>query len=201
MDLAGYHTVKLQQNVPVKEGEWFSVVVKLKNPSYAYPVAVEQRVKGYADNVAVNAGNCYFSGDGKTWTDGAKLPSLNKNFSPSNACIKAFTLCGKEEPKPKDEPKPKPDDDDDDDDDEDWDEEDFEDFDDDYDDDYDEEDWDDEDYDDDDDEEEDDDEDEDWDEEDEEYDDDGEEDDDENDNSDLDMDDYDVGIILIPKRR
>ncbi|MBQ9565409.1 MAG: hypothetical protein IJU98_07480 [Synergistaceae bacterium] len=210
-DLAGYHTVKLPQNVPVRKGEWFSVVVRLTNPSHDFPFAVEQRVEGYTDNVVVNAGNCYFSANGKSWTDGAKLPELSKNFRPSNATVKAFTLCGREEPKPEPD---EDEDEDEDSEDEEWDEEDYEDFDDDYDDEYDE-DWDDEDY-----------EDEEWEEEEEEEDDEeddedeewGEEEEDDDDSGDepkptpkpatnpvlpdnIDTEEYDVGIILIPKRK
>ncbi len=133
MDLAGYHTVKLSDGISLKKGEWFSVIVKLKNPSPEEPLAVERREKGYTDNCVVGAGESYFSGDGKSWKDGKSL----KN--PANACVKAFTLCDKGGIS----------DDDDDDWQEEWDEEEFDDFNnDDYDDDYDEEweeDWDDED--------------------------------------------------------
>ncbi len=124
MDLAGYHTVKVSEGLALKKGEWFSVVVKLKNPSSEEPLAVEQREKDYSDNCVVGAGESYFSGDGKTWIDGKTLKT------PSNACVKAFTLCGKDTKDTVDEG--------DDDWEEEWDENEYDDFkNDDYDDDYD----------------------------------------------------------------
>ncbi len=224
MDLAGYHTVKLPQPVPLEEGEWFSVVVKLTDPKCEYPIAVEQKTKDYSDNVVISAGNCYFSADGKNWIDGVDATS-----AAANATVKAFTLCGKSEPKPD-----KPDEDDDDEEeDDDWDEDDF---DDDYEDDYDDEDDEDEEEEEDDDDDDDDEKDEDDDVKKDEEDEDEEKDDEEDDGSKdkpkpepdkpepdkpepdkpepdkpkpdkpvlpegFNEEDYDVGIILIPKRK
>ena len=225
MDLAGYHTVKLPEPVPLKQGEWFSVVVKVTDPKCEYPIAIEQRTKDYSDNVVVNAGNSYFSADGKNWTDGVKL-----NVGASNATVKAFTLCGKGEPDKPDKDDDDDDDDDEDDDDGDWDEDDFDDdYDDDYDDDEDEDEDDDDEKDEDKDEDEDEDKDEDEDDDVKKEDEDEEKDEDEEDDSGKDKpkpekpepepdkpepkpdkpilpdgfneEDYDVGIILIPKRK
>lgn len=86
MDMAGYHTIKID-DVPLKHGDYFAIVLKVYTPLHDYPIAVEKYYKNYADNVVVNSGESYFSSDGKKWTDG-------KNFNGgSNACIKAFTVC------------------------------------------------------------------------------------------------------------
>ena len=102
MDLAGYHTLKVD-GVKLKSGEYFAVAIKFSTPNYSYPVAVENYFKGYTDTFAINAGESYFSGDGKNWFDGINYKSGNKKM-PVNACIKAFTVSGASTPE-KDEPK------------------------------------------------------------------------------------------------
>lgn len=82
---AGYHTVRLDQGVPLAEGQNFSVVLRLSAPEYGYPVALECPVEGYSSQASSNAGESYVSSDGVSWVD---LSSVLEN---SNACIKAFT--------------------------------------------------------------------------------------------------------------
>ena len=82
---AGYHTVRLDQGVPLAEGQNFSVVLRLSAPEYGYPVALECPVEDYSSQASSNAGESYVSSDGMSWVD---LSSVLEN---SNACIKAFT--------------------------------------------------------------------------------------------------------------
>ncbi|MDQ1276288.1 MAG: hypothetical protein QG610_1864, partial [Euryarchaeota archaeon] len=82
---AGYHTVRLDQGVPLEEGQTFSVVLRLSAPDYGYPVALECPVEGYSSQASSYAGESYVSPDGMSWVD---LSSVYEN---SNACIKAFT--------------------------------------------------------------------------------------------------------------
>ncbi len=82
---AGYHTVRLDQGVPLKEGQNFSVVLRLSAPEYGYPVALECPVDGYSSQASSSSGESYISSDGLSWVD---LSSVVEN---SNACIKAFT--------------------------------------------------------------------------------------------------------------
>ena len=82
---AGYYTVKLNSLVPVNTGERFSVVVKLTNPTYKYPVPVEAPIEDYASGVRANPGESYVSSNGTDWTD------ITQFSSESNVCIKAFT--------------------------------------------------------------------------------------------------------------
>jgi C1A family cysteine protease len=80
---AGYHTVSIS-TVSVTTGGKFSIVVKLTNSSYEYPVAIEELFTGYSSLAAANAGESYISDTGATWLD-------IQDFSPnSNVCIKAF---------------------------------------------------------------------------------------------------------------
>ncbi|MBR1438726.1 MAG: hypothetical protein IJ587_09345 [Synergistaceae bacterium] len=80
MEFAGYHTVNLPEQFRMKEGEYFSVVVKLSGGYFP----VEAKIKNYSENAEVNQGESYFSRDGKNWTDGADIGG--------NACVKAFSL-------------------------------------------------------------------------------------------------------------
>lgn len=82
---AGYHTVRLDQGVPLEEGQNFSVVLRLSAPEYGYPVALECPVEEYSSQASSNSGESYVSPDGINWVD------LSSIFENSNACIKAFT--------------------------------------------------------------------------------------------------------------
>jgi len=82
---AGYHTVRLEQGVPLEEGQTFSVVLRLSAPDYGYPVALECPVDGYSSQASSYAGESYISPDGTSWVD---LSSIYEN---SSTCIKAFT--------------------------------------------------------------------------------------------------------------
>ncbi len=89
---AGYHVIKLDDAVALDKGEYFSVAVKMVTTSQ-YNIATERAVNyssgGNYSNPVVNAGESYFAGGTNfptSWTDGIT------RSTPSNACIKAFTL-------------------------------------------------------------------------------------------------------------
>lgn len=79
-EFAGYHTVSLPESVTVREGEYFSVVLRLPGGN----IPAEMRVKGYSENAEVKPGESWFSGDGVNWSDGAGIGA--------NVCVKAFTV-------------------------------------------------------------------------------------------------------------
>ncbi|MBR1671763.1 MAG: hypothetical protein IJ702_02435, partial [Fretibacterium sp.] len=93
---AGYHTVNLDNDVDIEQGHYFSIVVKLENPAYDQPIAVEVKTDGYSRGSAVFDGESFFSADGTTWEDGATHMETDEDegefLCPMNACIKAFTL-------------------------------------------------------------------------------------------------------------
>lgn len=82
---AGYHTITLNQSVPLAAGQKFSVVLNLTTPSYNYPIAFEYPLAGYSSKATANAGESYISADGTSWGD---LTSTTRN---ANVCLKAFT--------------------------------------------------------------------------------------------------------------
>lgn len=82
---AGYHTVRLDQRIPLTKGQNFSVVLRSSAPDYGYPVALERPLEGYSSQASSHSGESYVSQDGLNWVD---LSSILEN---SNACIKAFT--------------------------------------------------------------------------------------------------------------
>lgn len=96
--MAGYHTVAFPA-VPVASGQMFSVVVKLTDPSYSYPIAVEMpttdlnKPYNYSNSASAFPGQSYYSHDGANWTDLTTLaPSYNgDNYSHANVCLKAYT--------------------------------------------------------------------------------------------------------------
>ena len=84
---AGYHTIPLNAGVQLKAGQNFSVVIKLTNPTYQYPIAVEMPISDYSSQAIASPGESFVSADGNTWTDITTEPG----YSNTNVCIKAFT--------------------------------------------------------------------------------------------------------------
>lgn len=83
----GYHTHLLNSSINLTSGERFSVVIKLTNPSYAYPLAIEEPYPNYSSKAQADSGESYVSQDGNSWQD---LTSQSE-YSETNLCIKAFT--------------------------------------------------------------------------------------------------------------
>lgn len=88
----GYYTIKLNQYIPLKKDDKFSIVLKLNGTDGAN-FAVNERET--ARNT-YNTGVSFFSFDGENWTD---LVNYRVNFTESGhwyngqvACIKAFTV-------------------------------------------------------------------------------------------------------------
>ncbi len=81
---AGYHTVTIPPT-SVTSGQKFSVVVKLTNSSYGYPVAIEDIYPGYSSNASANPGESYVSSNGSDWEDITTVYGADYNV-----CIKAF---------------------------------------------------------------------------------------------------------------
>ena len=82
--VGGYHTVRLDQPVPVTTGRAFVVAVRVTTPGWADPVPVERS----SDLIAprARAGQSYVSADGATWADLTTLAGLAQ----ANVCLKAF---------------------------------------------------------------------------------------------------------------
>jgi C1A family cysteine protease len=80
----GYRTVVLDSSVPLSSGEKFSVVIKVLDSSYIYPLALEDDIAGYSSSASANVGESFVSHSGTSWSD------LGSMWN-ANACIKAFT--------------------------------------------------------------------------------------------------------------
>ena len=90
---AGYHTLKMSDTVSLTKGTYFSVVLKVTNPTAKNPLVVERKIENESDFAAVHDLESWFSVDGSTWFDGVNM--LNgKKHTPMNATIKAFTING-----------------------------------------------------------------------------------------------------------
>ncbi len=82
MELAGYYTVNLPEEIAMKKGEYFSVVIKTNHKA----MPVETKRDKHSENAVIHEHESYFSRDGIKWTDGINISGG------SNACIKAFTI-------------------------------------------------------------------------------------------------------------
>ena len=107
---AGYFTVPLdsKNEVRVKAGERFSIVMEIKTPDSRFPIPMEyvyfdtdengQEYETFNSSVTAATGQSFFSTDGKTWYD---LNSTRVNYSDGtseflgkyrpNVCFKAYT--------------------------------------------------------------------------------------------------------------
>jgi len=81
----GYYTVKLDTPVPLTGGERFAVVIRLTDPNYRFPLAIEKPLENYSHKASANPGESFISQDGLEWAD------LNDSQPDSNVCIKAFS--------------------------------------------------------------------------------------------------------------
>lgn len=81
----GYYTIKLDDPVPLEQGEYFSTAVKFISSNYDYSVPIEAPIPSHSSAAAANPGESYVSEDGVQWTD------LTQVVENSNVCIKAYT--------------------------------------------------------------------------------------------------------------
>ncbi|WP_048902045.1 lectin like domain-containing protein [Methanohalophilus mahii] len=81
---AGYHTVPLDIPVNLAEGQNFSVIAKISNPRFKYPLAIEYPMANYSSRASANPNESFMSPDGSNWMDVGELNDVN-------ICIKAFT--------------------------------------------------------------------------------------------------------------
>ena len=82
---SGYNTVSLNSGVELKASQNFSVVLKLTNPNYQYPIAMETPIPNYCSQATANVSESCVSSDGKKWTD------ITTIYPNTDVCIKAFT--------------------------------------------------------------------------------------------------------------
>ena len=80
----GYYTADLG-DIPLAEGEDFSVIVRLQNRDGSdLTAAVEMPIRGWSERAGAQTGQSFTSTDGVNWTDISDLYTANN-------CIKAFT--------------------------------------------------------------------------------------------------------------
>jgi C1A family cysteine protease len=92
--LPGFYTVLFGSEVGVLSGETFSVVVRLTNTDYPYPVAVEKPYAGFSSGATASAGQSYFSNNGTGWTDVTSL------WANTNASLKVYQEADSTAPSP-----------------------------------------------------------------------------------------------------
>jgi Synergist-CTERM protein sorting domain-containing protein len=85
LQVPGYHTVRLPQDVVLPVGTRFAVVVELTTPGYTFPIPIENPEVDYSDKASALADQSYVSAAGTTWTD------MTTAMANTNVCLKAFT--------------------------------------------------------------------------------------------------------------
>lgn len=97
---AGYHTLNIDcdeqpSGSTLKAGKYFSVVVKLTNPNYEYPLACEAAYPGYSSGASAQPGQSFYRNTAEyEWKDltafGDDKVEEDINHAKSNFPIKAF---------------------------------------------------------------------------------------------------------------
>ena len=89
---AGYYTFNLNQNIPLKTGDTFTIVLKISTDEMA-SVPISEKVR--SNRILYSEGISFFSFDGKNWIDlfdyKADMPEYGHTYESQVACIKAFT--------------------------------------------------------------------------------------------------------------
>lgn len=81
---AGYYTIELREEVELKLGERFAVVVKIKTPGSERPIAIEYAADEGTKDVDISDGEGYISLHGRSWEN-------TESTQGCNICLKAFT--------------------------------------------------------------------------------------------------------------
>lgn len=84
----GYHTIKLDLPVKLKNNRRFAAAIKLTTPGSNYPIALESPIAGYSSGALSNEAESFISDSGlaSSWVD-----LKETNLSNSNVCLKVFT--------------------------------------------------------------------------------------------------------------
>lgn len=81
---AGYYTVRFKEEIELKAGERFAVVVKIRTPSSERPIAIEYAADEATKEVDILDGEGYISLYGRSWDNTERTQGCN-------VCLKAFT--------------------------------------------------------------------------------------------------------------
>ncbi len=84
LEQAGYYTVKLDQPIPLRQGERFAAVVRVTTPGATKPAAVEVKKNAYTQNVTTEGKEGYLSRTGSLWEH------TEQKFG-TNVCLKVYT--------------------------------------------------------------------------------------------------------------
>lgn len=86
ISVPGYHTIKLNSEVPLVKDKKFAVIVKVTTSGFGYEIPVEDAVPGYSSAATASAGQSFYSSAGSDWSD-----LTTKYDSTANVCLKGFT--------------------------------------------------------------------------------------------------------------
>ncbi len=81
---AGYYTVDFSQEIEIKAGEQYAVILHIITPNAVHPLAIEYAADKATENVILTDGEGYISANGYAWEN-------VKDVIDANLCIKAFS--------------------------------------------------------------------------------------------------------------
>lgn len=84
--LPGYYTFDLPTPINVTAGDDYFIKIKYYTPGTTFPIPVESKISGYTGNVVTEAGKCWISSAGYSWT--AVGSNTSKKY---DVCIKSYT--------------------------------------------------------------------------------------------------------------
>lgn len=84
LEEAGFYTIPFPQEIPVKTGSRFAVIVEIDTPGAAQPVAIEYRAGKRTESVDIADGEGYISFNGNLW----KRAESEENC---NLCLKVYS--------------------------------------------------------------------------------------------------------------
>lgn len=81
---AGYYTIDFKQDIEIREGEKFAVILHIVTPDAVHPLAIEYAADEATADVVLEDGEGYISTNGSAWEN-------VKDVIDCNLCIKAFS--------------------------------------------------------------------------------------------------------------
>ena len=81
---AGFYTVPLSAELPLKSGGKFRIAVRIHTPGAVHPVAIEYQAPDTGGKVDLTDGDGYLSQDGINWVSAEQTQH-------ANLCLKAYT--------------------------------------------------------------------------------------------------------------
>ena len=85
-DYAGYFTIPLDEEVSVRAGERYSIIIRFGAVANTYPCCLEYAIEKYSPDATANAGESFYRMGDDNWRD----LTLAEGFETANFCCKSY---------------------------------------------------------------------------------------------------------------